>query len=36
MIPYHFTSIIINANFDFDVTIANDVAKGALPGKVMQ
>ena len=26
----------LNANFDFDVTVANDIAKCALPGKVMQ
>ena len=25
-IPYHFISTLINVNFDFDVTIANDVA----------
>ena len=28
--------IILNANFDFDVCVAIDVAKRALPGKVMQ
>ena len=40
MIPYHFISTLLNANFDFDVSVANDVtidvAKYALPGKVMQ
>ena len=40
MITYHFISTILNANYDFDVSIANDVAidvaKSALPGKVMQ
>ena len=39
-IPYHFISRLLNANFDFDVSVANDVAidvaKCALPGKVMQ
>ena len=39
-IPYHFISTLLNANFDSDVTVANDVAidvaKCALPGKVMQ
>ena len=39
-IPYHFISTLLNANFDFDVSVANDVAidvaKCALPGKVMQ
>ena len=39
-IPYHFISTFLNANFDFDVSVANDVAsvvaKCALPGKVMQ
>ena len=39
-IPYHFISTLLNANFDFDVNVANDVAidvaKCALPGKVMQ
>ena len=39
-IPYHFISTLLNANFDFDVRVANDVAidvaKCALPGKVMQ
>ena len=39
-IPYHFISTLLNVNFDFDVTVANDVAidvaKCSLPGKVMQ
>ena len=39
-ITYHFISALLNANFDFDVSVANDVAidvaKCALPGKVMQ
>ena len=39
-IPYHFISRLLNANFDFDVSVSNDVvidvAKCALPGKVMQ
>ena len=39
-IPYHFISTLLNANYDFDVSVANDVAidvaKCALPGKVMQ
>ena len=39
-IPYHFISTLLNANFDFDVSVANevaiDVAKCALQGKVMQ
>ena len=35
-IPYHFISTLLNANFDVDVSVANDVAKCALPGKVMQ
>ena len=42
-IPYNFISTLLNANFDFDVSVANDVAidvaidvaKCALPGKVM-
>ena len=25
-IPYHFISTLLNANFDFDVSVANDVA----------
>ena len=37
MIPYHFISALLNANFDFDVSVANDVAfdvaKCALPGR---
>ena len=40
MIPYHFILTLLNANFDFDVSVANDVAidvaKCALPGTVMQ
>ena len=37
MIPYiTFYLGSLNANFDFDVSVANDVAKYALPGKVMQ
>ena len=39
-IPYHFISTLLNVNFDFDVTVANDiaidVAKCSLPVKVMQ
>ena len=39
MIPNHFISTLLNANFDFDVSIANDVAIDVamftLPGKVM-
>ena len=39
-IPYHFISTLLNANFDFDISVANnvaiDIAKCALPGKVMQ
>ena len=39
-IPYHFISTLLNANFDVDVSVANDiaidVAKWALPGMVMQ
>ena len=39
-IPYHLISTLLNANFDFYVSVANDVAidvaKCALPGKVMQ
>ena len=39
MIPYHFISTLLNANFDFDVSVTNDVAidvaKYALSGKVM-
>ena len=39
-IPYNFISTLLNAKFDFDVSVANDVAidvaKCALPGKVMQ
>ena len=39
-IPYHFISTLLNASFDFDVTVANDVAidvaKCTFPGKVMQ
>ena len=39
-IPYHFISTLLNSNFDFDVSVANDVAidvaKCALPSKVMQ
>ena len=39
-IPYHFIYTLLNANFDFDVSVSNDVAidvaKCALPGKVMQ
>ena len=39
-IPYHFISTLLNVNFDFDVTVANDVAidvaKCSLPDKVMQ
>ena len=40
MITYHFISALLNDDFDFDVSVANDVAidvaKRALPGKVMQ
>ena len=39
-IPYTFISTLLNANFDFDVSVANDVAiditKYILPGRVMQ
>ena len=39
IIPYHFISVVLNANFDFDVSAANDVAidvaKCTVPGKVM-
>ena len=41
-IPYHFISTLLNADFDFDVSVTNDVAidvatcKCALLGKVMQ
>ena len=39
-IPYHFISTLLNANFDFDVSVVNDVAidvaKCTLPDKVMQ
>ena len=39
-IPYHFISTLINANFYFDVSVANDVAidvaKCALLGKELQ
>ena len=37
-IAYHFISTLLKANFDFDVSVANDVAidvaKCALPDKV--
>ena len=40
MTPYHFISTLLNANYDFQVSVANDVAidvaSFALPGKVMQ
>ena len=40
MITYHFISALLNDDFDFDFIVANDVAidvaKRALPGKVMQ
>ena len=39
-IPYHFILTLLNVNFDFDVTIANDIAidgaKCSLLDKVMQ
>ena len=39
-IPYHYISTLLNANFDFDLSVANDVAidvaKCAIPGKVVQ
>ena len=39
-IPYHFISTLLNAYFDFDISVTNDVAidvaKCALPGEVMQ
>ena len=39
-IPYHFISTLLNAHFDFDISVANDaaidVAKWALLDKVMQ
>ena len=38
-IPYHFIWTLLNANYDFDVSVANDVAidvaKCTFPGKVM-
>ena len=38
-IPYNFISTLLNANFDFDVSVANDVAidiaKYILPDKVI-
>ena len=40
IIPYHFISALLNANFDFDIGVVNDVAidvvKCTLPGKVIQ
>ena len=40
MTPYHFISTLLNANYDFELSVANDdaidVARFALPGKVMQ
>ena len=36
MITYHFISALSNDDFDFDVSVAIDVAKRPLPGKVMQ
>ena len=37
---HHFISTLLNVNFDFDTSVANDVAidiaKCSLPGKVMQ
>ena len=37
---YHYISTLLNAYFDFDVSVSNDVAfdvaKCAVPGKVMQ
>ena len=40
MIPNDFISTVLNSNFDIDASVANnvaiDVAKRALPGKVMQ
>ena len=39
-IPYHFISSLLNANSDFDVSVANDVSidvtKCALPGNLAQ
>ena len=39
-IPYHFNLTLLNANFDFDDSVANDlaidVAKCELPDEVMQ
>ena len=35
-IRYNLISTLLTANFDFDVNVANDVAKCALPGKMMQ
>ena len=39
-IPYHFILGLLNANFDFDFSVANDVAidvaKCIHPGKMMQ
>ena len=36
MITYSFILALLNDDFDFDVSVANDVAKRALPDKVMQ
>ena len=36
MNPHHFISVLLYPNFDFDVGVDNDLAKCALPGKVMQ
>ena len=35
-ILHHFISTLLNTNFDFYVSVANDVAKSALPGKLIQ
>ena len=35
MNPYHFISVLLNMDFDVDVSVANDVAKRALLGMVM-
>ena len=34
--PYHLIWALLNDNFDFDVNVANDDAKCALLGKVIQ
>ena len=36
MTPYHFISRLLNDNYDFDVSVAIDVARFVLSGKVMK